>query len=63
MNDFKKQVKEANELFSKASKKLDEAVKKARTDGVTWNEIAKEVGLTRQGAWARWASEDKSKGI
>lgn len=57
MPDFHDEVEEANYMMSAANKKLDKAVYNARNKGLTWDEIAKEVGLTKQGAWARWAKE------
>lgn len=33
----------------------------ARRQGVTWEEIAKAVGLTKQMAWHRWAEKTKKE--
>lgn len=56
-NEFKKEIQEVHGMMSDAENKLNKAVYKARNKGLTWDEIAKEVGLTKQGAWARWAKE------
>lgn len=57
---FKKEVQEVEYMMSAAETKLNKAVSKARNEGLTWDEIANEVGLTKQGAWARWAKENNN---
>lgn len=56
---FKEDVKQAQHLMDVANNQLDKAVHKARTKGLTWDEIAQEVGITKQGAWARWSKENR----
>ena len=34
---------------------LGYAVRKARTEGATWDDIARELGVTRSAAWQRFA--------
>lgn len=60
-NEFKKQINAIQSEMDEANRRLDKAVINARENGLTWNEIAKEIGITRQGAWAKWASDKAAK--
>lgn len=60
-NEFKKQIRDIHSEMEEVNKRLDKAVIKARENGLTWHEIAKEIGITRQGAWAKWASDKAAK--
>ncbi|MFD2077620.1 hypothetical protein SAMN05421678_112132 [Actinopolymorpha cephalotaxi] len=45
--------------ISEGTKSLDgslaEAVREAREQGITWEEIGKALGVSRQSAWARFS--------
>lgn len=45
----------ASRAVADASRRLDEAVSRARQAGASWSAIGPRVGLTRQAAHARWA--------
>lgn len=42
---------------------LTETVGYARHKGHTWEELGKALGITKQGAWIRFASETQHKGM
>lgn len=49
-------VTRAAEAANEAGDDLDAAVLDARLAGVTWEQIGRAAGMTRQSAWKRWAS-------
>ena len=48
-------VEMAARSLQRAAKRLDEAVDAARTAGLTWTDIGRDTGMTRQAAHQRWA--------
>lgn len=48
-------------LMQAALRELDQRIAEARAHGRSWDDIAEQVGLTRQAAWSRWRHIDKEK--
>ncbi|NGP07984.1 hypothetical protein G6038_21410 [Rhodococcus sp. 14C212] len=40
---------------------LDEGVRRLRAEGVSWAQVAKLVGMTRQSAWEHWADSSAAR--
>jgi hypothetical protein len=49
-------IEKANEIVAKAERRQVEAVRKARADGFTWEQIGSVLGMTHQGAHKRFAA-------
>jgi hypothetical protein len=47
-------LRAARALSARAEELLDETVREAVSAGMTWEEIGRAVGVSRQGAWKRW---------
>jgi hypothetical protein len=56
-----RQVREAADAVPAAVQSLREAVEAARSTGATWTEIAAALGVTRQAAWERFATDPGSR--
>ena len=50
-------VEMAAQSLQRASVRLDQAVHSARAAGLTWADIGRDAGMTRQAAHQRWASK------
>jgi hypothetical protein len=55
-------VREAAEDVRKAQARLDDAVQRARGDGISWADIGDAAGMTRQSAHERWARAGSWRG-
>ncbi len=47
-------IRSNGEIADAAQQALEHAVVAARSAGVTWDDIGRQVGTTRQGAWKRF---------
>jgi hypothetical protein len=52
--DWLDQLHDARVQRDTATIRVNDLVRWAREDGASWEEIAKELGVTRQAAWERY---------